>query len=189
LRSRDGQSTVNGITMPLPGMPPIFNGTVLSRRSQPFRGFGFMGTGPVGGTVNGPSQSIEHTLFRSLLLDGTDDTVVGRARRRLFEVGNQTEHNNATVDPYTRHRLLSKIIGNTTTRSNVFLVWISVDFFEAVEVPYGTDQVIRVGGPLNPPLPGHRMFGVIDRSIAEQTYKTGTGFNYKQMVLFQKTIE
>ncbi len=68
-------------------------------------------------------------------------------RRRIFEVGTTNDHAVDAVDYGTKNRVLSKILQNTTTRSNVFFVWIQVDFFQALDVspPNG---VVRIGGKL-----------------------------------------
>ena len=106
-------------------------------------------------------------------------------RRRLFEVGTSTDHTTDAVDYATKHRILSRILGNTTTRSNVFLVWIQVDFFQAKDVSTTSPQtgVVRIGAKLGSTItatpangggtitvpgssPGYRAFYVIDRSQA-----------------------
>ena len=68
------------------------------------------------------------------------------------------------VDYATKNRVLSKILQNTTTRSNVFFVWIQVDFFQAKDVnpPNG---VVRIGANWRRS-PAYRGFFVIDRSQA-----------------------
>jgi len=77
---------------------------------------------------------------------GTDDL----QPRRLFEVGTRQdryglnlggvpEGDEDNVDFYTRNRLLSRMMGNSTTRSNVFFVFIQVDYFEAIEDNNGPD--------------------------------------------------
>src|SRR5207302_633791 len=79
-------------------------------------------------------------------------TAFGDARR-LFEARTQTDlvsqGGTNSIDYYTRNRLISKIAGNTTPRSNVFIVWISVGFFEAFQPnPAGAPNVVRVGAEL-----------------------------------------
>lgn len=183
VKSRDRLDPISNLYLP---------GTASSR---PFRSFSFIADG---------NSSVEHTLFRSLPLyassvSGTD------LPERLFEVGNYTDHSDRTTtyftDHYTRNRLLSKIAGNSTTRSNVFVVWITVDFFEAVPVRSGNTLVLnpqglpiyQIGDRVGTMTP-HRMFCVIDRSAAERAYSRDTatatgGFDFRKLVLFQRTIE
>ena len=58
------------------------------------------------------------------------------------------------MDYYTRNRLLSKIAGNTTNRSNVFLVWISVGFFDGFQLTRSgqfPQRSVQVGPEINRP--------------------------------------
>ena len=61
-----------------------------------------------------------------------------RASNDLASKNTSNPSGGNTVDYYTRQRLLSKIAGNSTPRSNTFMVWVTVGFFEAYEaVPVG----------------------------------------------------
>ena len=109
-----------------------------------------------------------------------------------------------------RYRMLEKVQNNSTTRSNVFLVFIQVDFFQAVEVQDpGTGQnVVRVGAKLSDS-PGYRGFFVIDRSKARNViqsqdlpqsftdpvdgekkfnYSFNQNFDFHQLILHRQTI-
>lgn len=188
LRSRDQYDGMSQIY--LPGMP----------NSRPFRSLHYT-------TASGPASDLERTLLRSLPSDTLDTPANANSlgdARRLFEVG--TFNNHATItdqnytDSYTRHRLLSKIHGNTTTRSHVFYVWVSVDFHEAIEVipavvdPVTQEKAFQIGGKLSG-INGHRMFAVIDRSQADQLLNPNVAAqpfkltNWKAMQVFRRTIE
>ncbi len=101
---------------------------------------------------------------------GIDDTFLRSAgdandpNRRLFEVANLPGYANG--HPFCKSQMMPKIFGNTTTRSNVFAVWVTVGFFE----------VLDDSNAYKPPVLGkelgraenrhvrHRMFAVVDRS-------------------------
>lgn len=166
----------------IPGMPG----------SQPFRGLSIVGpTNANAATPDAALRSLDQTILRRLPLDIDSTVGVNPADpRHLFEIGTNPDHtvsSGSYTDPHTRHRLLSKIYGNTTTRSHVFYCWMTVQFHEAVETTAGSNQWqigAQVSGMVN-----HRMFCVIDRSSLEKMYGSRTGLNYKPLVLFQRTIE
>ena len=112
-------------------------------------------------------------------------------------------------DYATKQRLLSRLVGNTTTRSNVFFVWIQVDFFQAKDVgpsltPADTG-VVRIGSKLGTS-PAYRGFFVIDRSQAlpqvtaavfavdDQpgqpfVFSFNQSFNWQSLVLYRQRIQ
>jgi hypothetical protein len=191
--------------------------------SQPFHELGFSAYGGV--DSNGYSGPLESTMLRSLSSDavsppiGTTSAVAPTfdLRRRLFELGTNAEHLAsrdssgalpAGLDYATKQRLLARLAGNTTTRSNVFFVWIQVDFFQAKDVgpaltPADTG-VVRIGSKLSTS-PAYRGFFVIDRSAAlplmtSQYLPSATtgqpfvfsfnqSFNWQSLVLFQQRIQ
>ena len=140
IRSRDRYDPVSEFFLPGTG------------HGRPFRSLGLSRFGITG---------IEHTLLRSIPLD--TNTTAGYVKRRLFELGTQDQHNNRSIDHHTRHRLLSRIAGNTTTRSNVFFVFMQVDWFEAHRDR--TTGHVRIGAKLETADP-QRSFFVVDRSRA-----------------------
>jgi len=129
-------------------------------------------------------------------------------RRRLFELGTKAEHDNSGVDYALKHRLLQKVMNNTTTRSNVFVIFIEIAFFEAREVvDVGTGEtVVRIGNriPTTPTFKtSYRGFFVVDRSKAMERLRQGDlpnsvaspfissfnqNFNYRSLVLYQRII-
>jgi hypothetical protein len=104
---------------------------------------------------------------------------------------------------------LSRLVGNTTTRSNVFFVWIQVDFFQAKDVgpsltPADTG-VVRIGSKLGTS-PAYRGFFVIDRSQAlplmssqylpstdaatgKFVFSLNQSFNWQSLVLYRQRIQ
>jgi hypothetical protein len=187
LASRDGLHPETNLA--LPGMP----------YSRPFRDIGVMAdisTLPEPNSTNPDNNSpIEDTILRSHPdLD---------APRGLFDLGNADDAeryagdnggsgSGVAIDQFNRRRLLSKILGNTTNRSNVFFVFVSVQFHEAYEDP--TTGSVRIGGRIDLNSDGrrddgHQGFFVIDRSAAEEAYnpKTGT-FDWKELLKYRLTI-
>ena len=188
IKSRDGYDPVSELY--LPGMA----------HGRPFRSLGLTHFG---------NNGLEQTLLRSIPLDNS--TTVGDIKRRLFELGNQAQHNNNSVHSHTRHRLLAKIFGNSTTRSNVFFVFMQVDWFECHQDSAAGH--VRIGNRLTG-AESQRAFFVIDRTRALEllqgnhipndnsfrigqgpgTGGTGTGNSVSRldpgpMILYQRIIE
>jgi len=182
LRARDGVDPVSGYI--LPGLPT----------SKPFRSLfnNFYSNAD-------RSDVLENTILRSLPADGSVYN-----GRRLFELGNNAEHNNGTIDYTVRNRLLGKVANHSTTRSNVFFVFVQIDYFEAKEVMDGGNPVVRVGGKLATS-PNYRGFFVVDRSKALELVNTShlpkadaggnfvfsfdQSFDFRQLILHRQQIK
>ncbi len=170
LKSRDGIDPVTGLV--LPGMPG----------GRPFRSTSFLRG------EQGSPQGIEQTMLRGLWTDLYDDTTgievdsplvrTNVLTRRLLELGTPNERYGANppattyndtaghaVDPETRHRLLSKVWNNSTTRSNVVFLHVQIDFHQVGNGGTAANPAYRIGGKLTD-MPSHRGFFVIDRSRA-----------------------
>lgn len=167
-----------GLILPVPGLA----------NSKPFRSLGFMGNNVVSGSA-AKHPTVADTIFRPLPIDAAATT-----KRNLLEIGTALDHQNGVVDPYIRNRLLSKIAGNSTTRSNCFAVFISAKYFAAYidsTAPSPALPSVRIGGPLNgTPKPEHRGFFIVDRSKIEsgQTSK-GPTFDFRSFVDYRITLE
>ncbi|HET6327406.1 MAG TPA: hypothetical protein VFG04_22180 [Planctomycetaceae bacterium] len=223
--ARDGTDplppALGGTNMALPGLPRSPSGTApppagwnVPSGSHPFRGMGFSAyANAAGSTIGGVDASgfngtLDSNILRALPGDpatiptATTPPNTPDSRRRIFEVGMATEHASDTIDYATRNRVLSKILQNTTTRSNVFLVWMQIDFFQAKDVnpPNG---VVRIGAKLASS-PAYRGFFVIDRSQAmglmgQQflptsgatpfVFSLNQSFNYQSLVLFRQRLQ
>jgi len=188
LRSRDGLHPETGLA--LPGMP----------YSKPFRDLGVSAdistlTEPTN-DVPDANSPIEDSILRShpdmdaprglFDLGDADDA----ARYAGDNLGNSVP--GIAIDQLNRRRILSKILGNSTTRSNVFFVFVKVHFHEAYEDP--STGAVRIGGRIDLNSDGrrddgHQGFFVIDRSAAEEAYNTRTGtFDWKELVKYRLTI-
>jgi hypothetical protein len=201
----------------------LSTGGAVTPGSHPFRGPGFSayanapGSTTGGEDVNGYNSTLDSSLLRALPGDTVTPPVIAVSpapqntpdgRRRMFELGTLAEHQFTAfpglggIEYATRNRVLSKILQNTTTRSNVFLVWMQIDFFQAKDVnpPNG---VVRVGHMLSNS-PGYRGFFVIDRSQAMTSmgpqflpsnttspfvFSLNQSFNWQSTVLFQQRTQ
>jgi hypothetical protein len=167
LQARDVLDPTTGLF--LPGTPS----------SRPMRSLSHFDSAPA---VNKLS-STDDTLLRRLPQD-VNNLGAALDKRGLFEARAQSDLASQggaagnTIDHYTRQRLLSKIAGNTTPRSNVFLVWITVGFFEAYEaVPAQVNNagkvtqtaVMQIGAEMQDQT-RHRGFFVVDRSLLEDAW-------------------
>lgn len=119
----------------------------FNRIDRPFRGLA------VG--LTSPSQQYPLGV-------GIGDTLLqpdpNRSGQRLLEVGTTDNH------LYERFDLLTKILGQLTTRSNVFAVWLTVGFFEVTD---DTVLPVRLGaeiGRAENRHVRHRMFAIVDRT-------------------------
>jgi hypothetical protein len=162
--------------------------------SRPFRSVDTVGPQAVSITAGANLDSqLENTIFRSLPMDGLSGASNVNESRRLFEVGNDLhgagsdhfgpiDQNNEAggnpLHPTSRYRLMSKLLNNTTTRSNSFGVYITVQYYEAVQVSgfVGTGQnqtaatAVQIGGRLDD-APTHRGFFIVDRTGAIEQMK------------------
>jgi hypothetical protein len=181
LWSRDGLHPETSLA--LPGMA----------YSKPFRGMGTMADNAAvpEPTADEPVQGspVEDSVLRSHPDQSTPSP------RGLFDIGTAANANNNDIDHSLRRRMLSKILGNSTTRSNSFYVFVHVQFHEVYEhVDANGDAHFRVGGRIDlnndgNTDDGHRGFFVIDRSDAEQAYDSRTGkFDWKHLVKHRLTI-
>ena len=162
-RTRDGLDPI--LQLPLPGNPS----------ARPFRSFSHSPTG-----TNKP-ELLENTRLRRLALDAAannnpvgpfDSTTPsqtfgsGRDYRRLWEARSLADKTSSTVDPVSRQRLLGKVVNNSSTRSHVFMVWMTVGFFDAIFPEPHNPAIVQVGQELEDQ-PRRRGFFVVDRSLLE----------------------
>ena len=92
--------------------------------------------------------------------------------------------------------MLSKILNNTTTVSNTFIVFATAAYYEAYEDP--ATGFVRVGGRMdldessvdsNPGWQQRAVF-IIDRTEAYNAFDRGSGdFDWQRLVKYQAIIE
>ena len=179
LVSRDGIDPTSRLPLPMSA------GIPSPHPARPFRDMGLLRSSQSTTALSAP---VEDTVLRRLPMSTSG--------RRLFELGPENavpasdEFLNGTVDPTLRHRLLSKMVNNTSTRSNCFLVFVTIGMFECKELPNGAT---RVGAPMDVDGDGqpdtHRAVFIIDRSIAEEAYDKGSkSFDWKKLVLAKQRV-
>lgn len=118
----------------------------------------------------------------------------------IFDPATEDSNGNGVFDrvsgPLMQHRLLSKVIGNTTTRSNCFVVFVTIGMFECVDVtPAGTTETVtRIGAPLldatgTTPVTYRKAY-IVDRSTALEAYDRASGtFDWKKLIMAQQRIQ
>ncbi len=136
---------------------------VLQEKDRPFLGMG------VGHYADGTNRLYEelHRITSAPVFPnggGLEDTFFRRTT--LGDPGAaRLLHTASGVHKYFENQLLHKIINQTTSRSNVFAVWLTVGFFEVVD---DTARPVKLGAELGRAEGKHirhRMFAVVDRSV------------------------
>lgn len=151
LASRNPGDTAGAVPAPpwniAPGMP--------SRKDVPFWSLAAPVTSS--GDLQYPAGSgVNNTILRSQ--PGGDETF----GVRLFQVTDPTLTQGG--HPYLQNQMLAKIFNNVTTRSNTFVLWLTVGFFEVVD---DTTTPVSLGKELNKDTGQnirHHMFAVVDRT-------------------------
>ncbi|HJT77850.1 MAG TPA: hypothetical protein VJ739_11675, partial [Gemmataceae bacterium] len=160
------QETFNALCDPQAGnyftaadVSAIWAGIQASRQNpgpgaSPFMGMGVPNS-PGGDPWFTSSSGIGNTLLRT----------ASGAPAPLFQVTNAS-----ATHPYQQDELLTKILNNVTTRSNVFAIWVTVGFFPVVQDTDSAGNQIRpvklgaeIGASTNTNI-RHRMFAIVDRS-------------------------
>jgi hypothetical protein len=146
-------------------------------------GFGFNADG----TAVASGTDLVRTNRHWLELASTTLHVSAASRSSEASVGERTSAE-------SRHRILSKVMNNSTTVSNTFIVYGVAAYFEAIEDP--TTGLIRVGGRLDLDGDGdetndeQRSVFILDRTEALEAYDAGSGdFDWKRLVKARANIE
>ena len=196
VQSRDGAFVSTTHTVWIPGWAEIdgdYNNDGVWAKSNPIRSLSRITPTPLvpsdmGSAAPTKTTVVEESIFRSTSFD------VGAADpRRLFEIGTAAQHtsgalaNDQDSNPMLRHRILSKILNNSTNTSNVFVIYLTIGHFEAIEDANGA---VRIGGEYDLNGDGtvdaddrKRALFIVDRSEAFEAYDPGTGtFDWRRLV-------
>lgn len=206
LEARDQLDPVTGLPLPMSGISRPFRdlanltARTIAAGASPLDDT-FLRRMPVGNSAAGRrlfelANEAEFALLEDVNGNGTFDANDPNEDVNMNGVFDGADDKNgngvfdASVDPVIRHRLLSKMIGNTTTRSNVFVVFVTIGMFECVELPNGA---VRVGGQMDVDNDGtpdtHRAVFIVDRSTAEEAYDKGSGtFDWKKLILAKQRV-
>jgi hypothetical protein len=179
----------------LPGMP----------RSKPFHAPGYRNAGY---EANRDENGFEDTILRTLLADRTDTGAnAPQTNRHWLEVGNANQHQNAANTALMhQHQILAKMLGNSTTVSNTFVLFSTAAYFEAVEHKITVNGqetgtgLYRLGSRIdideadgksksNPGWQQRAVF-IIDRTDAFKAFDPGSGdFDWQRLVKARLVIE
>ncbi|MEZ6058558.1 MAG: hypothetical protein R3C01_17795, partial [Planctomycetaceae bacterium] len=190
LVARDGEdprTAAAALGLPLPGLPGV------GRPFVPFSQIHAAGADP-----NVVNQSIDQTLLRSHRAPESteaDFSPVGSAHFGLFEARDSTDYdatgdtaNQNLVDYHTRQRILAKIANNTTTRNNLFVVWIRFDFFEAHTANDGGTPVVQIGSKIDD-VHGATEFLVVDRTRLEEGLDANGKLNFAPFIIYRQRVQ
>ena len=155
---------------------------------------GIPGASPFRTFTNDEGNGIEDSVLRQL----RTDRALPAVNRLWTEVGTVADHQGtsaigAIATMADRQQLLPKILNNTTTVSNTFIVFGTAGFFEAVENPNG---LVQVGGAYDVDGSGSttddhkRAVFLIDRTEALNAFDPGSGdFDWKRLIKARLDIQ
>jgi len=179
-----------------PGSPdPFTTATVKShirpgfptRSEYPFRSYSGKYLIPPIGNSNANDLEVDATLLRRLQ---------NNTQAPLWDSPPVIDGwNNTQRNPYFRYQGLMRLGNLVTTRSNVYVVWITVGYFEVEPNPTGVDAAhpdgYRLGQELGietGEIKRHRAFYIFDRSIPVG-FRRGHDLNAEKAILLKRFIE
>ena len=132
---------------------------------------------------------IESTIMRSDTTGGTP------SNRPLFSSNSTNASTSAVWSPHFRYQPLQRLSNLTTTRSNVYAIWITVGYFEVEHVGPGQPLIYPDGYRLGQELGAergeirrHRGFYMVDRSIPV-AFEPGENHNVDRAIMLRRFIE
>ncbi|HEX3997535.1 MAG TPA: hypothetical protein VHX65_03180 [Pirellulales bacterium] len=141
-----------------------------------------------------PIPAMMHANVNATLMRASSSTP-DSATAPLF-AGNTSvsDWNSATRNSYFAYQGLERLPNNVTTRSNVFGVWLTIGYFEAVpwgSVDAGHPDGYQLGEELGSDtgeVERHRAFYIFDRSIPVG-YERGQNHNVNRAIVLRRYIE
>jgi len=158
-------------------------------------------TDVLGDDIHAIDEEIHATLLRRTVPDANPATPDHPLFRHEANQAADAFENTAR-NPYFRYQLLQRLAGVTTTRSNVYAVWITVGYFEVEQAPAPPTWTIeqyqavypqgyRLGQELGSDtgeIERHRAFYIFDRSIPVG-FERGRDNNVEDAILLERFIE
>ena len=130
--------------------------------------------------------------------DTTDADTAG-TNRHWLELGTQANHVTplASASQRERHQVLARVLNNSTTVSNTFVIYATAAYFRSVSDANG---LVRVGGRFGLDLDGdsvetndpgweQRAVFVVDRTELLNAYDSGTGnFDWSRLIKYRADL-
>ncbi len=178
-----------------------------TRMANPFRSFAAYNLVP--GIPNRDDSTTPNLYLQKLLQEGVNSTLLRPSfnpaapldlikdgtRLGLVRSLSADPHKNAAQNSFFRYLPLQRLSNLTTTRSNVYAIWITVGYFEVEKLGTYNPQVYPEGYTLGQELgvdggdvTRHRAFYVIDRSIPVG-FVPGEDLNTEEAILLRRFIE
>jgi hypothetical protein len=144
------------------------------------------GTGPAGAQVS-PALTLRDFFRNMPAPPPANDTNQAPSRPTTARTGGFLDNNTAATDAhrntdrnvYFRYQTMSDILERTTTRSNVFAVWVTIGYFDVTNpaAPVEVSPIVR-----------NRGFYIFDRSIPV-AYERGQDHNVRDAILLRRIIQ
>lgn len=179
-RSRKGFGT-NGATWEINSASPEVMANAV-------RGYGAQELVP---QVLNRTRNVEMSLLRSLE-DANGASGSNPLMQRTLDANTVQPYENGVRNSHFRYDSMMRMGNLTTTRSNVYAVWITVGYFEVVPMNDGAGNLLMVPdrelGLEDGSIKRERAFYVIDRSIPTG-FEPGVDHNVRKTILLRRQIE
>ncbi|MEZ6107856.1 MAG: hypothetical protein R3B96_17510 [Pirellulaceae bacterium] len=164
-----------------------FNGNVPELIANPYRGYGAQELQP---QMLNRTTNVEASILRSFEDFRNGTTGTNPLMQRSLNAATVEPYENGVRDAHHRFDSMMRLGNLTTNRSNVYAVWITVGYFEAVESAPGSGVWFpdRELGLDDGSTKRERAFYIIDRSIPT-AYEPGVDHNIDEMVRLRRRIE
>ncbi|MCA9246528.1 MAG: hypothetical protein KDA42_05415 [Planctomycetales bacterium] len=142
--------------------------------------------------ISGSGSSFFQNPFRSFNADERQKTLLrnhptATTPRPMFANTSLNEYNDASRNPFFFNQSVQRLANLTTTRSNVYAVWITVGYFETSPAG-GLSGITRELGSDQGDSTRHRAFYIVDRSLPV-AFEPGKDHNVDDAVVLRTFIE